>query len=312
MAWPTASLSVAGGTPQLANVNPVVFSQKMITKFYQSSVVPQIATLEYEGEIKDIGSEVEIRGINDAEITDYTKNMDTTPKNVDPTVVSLSINKGHMFFQAIDSVDRLQSDLDYLEKIQEDGNKRIMTKVDDNVFNAAPIYSDAVAANKGATAGVESADINLGVAASGVVFTSANALDIIIERCTVVADEQNWPDDERWITLPSWACARTSNSDIKNASLTGDSKSTLRNSGIIGEINGWMIIKSNSIKKDANSEYHCTFGHKSAFAFAAQVKETTYFKQLERRAGQAVRSIMVYGYKAINTKGIGDLLIKKS
>ncbi len=59
--FPAAVMAVAAGVPQLANVNPVKFSKKMTVKFYQDSLAPKIATTEYEGEIKDMGSEIEIR-----------------------------------------------------------------------------------------------------------------------------------------------------------------------------------------------------------------------------------------------------------
>lgn len=307
------AMNTAAGTPQLAGiVSPSLFSGILTVKYYQLDLVSKIANTNYEGEIKQLGSEVVIRKIGDTTVRPYTKNGVTTMENIQPSKDTLEINKGQYFYGKIDSVDEFQSDMDYAEKYAEDGVQVVRKVVNDDVFAVLP--TTAAAANAGTAAGLESGDIDLGVTGAPLSVTASNILDLIVERAGVVADEQNWPEDERWLVVPAWMAGRLKNSDLKNASVMGDPKSVLRNAGRLGMIDRFEVYATNSIKGaivGAHREFNVTFGHKAAFTFAQQFVETVYFDKLEGTAGKAVRSIMVYGHKTLNPAGIGRMVVRK-
>lgn len=173
------------------------------------------------------------------------------------------------------------------------------------------IYASAHASNKGATAGRKSASFDLGATGAPVVLLAANVIDVIT-RCSCVADEMNWPESGRWMVLPAWMRYLLMNSDLKNASVTGDGKSVLRN-GRIGEVDRWELFMSNnvaSVTDGAFTCYHVVFGHKSGLTFASQMTEMDSLKA-ESTFGTLVRGLNVYGYKVIKTESIGDLYVRK-
>lgn len=302
-------MPVAVNYPQLASVgSPEIWSTKILTKFYAQSVIPQVSNTDYEGEIKKFGCKVKIRTTPDVTVSEYSKGQTLTIQNLLPTVVDLDIDKGLWWYVGIDDVDRFQGDIDYMEDWTGDAAQQQKIKLDTLVL--AAIYADAHASNKGSGAGVISQDINLGVAGTPLAFTAAEALNILIDLGTVF-DEQNVPEDDRAVILPAWACGRIKKSDIKNASITGDGKSTLR-SGRIGEIDRLTIYSSNLLaKSQADNAFHAIGIQKKALCFASQFVENQVFDKLEQRFGRAARGLQVYGYKVLKSEALIDLYIKK-
>jgi hypothetical protein len=208
----------------------------------------------------------------------------------------------------VPDVSKKQSIIDFMNDWSDDAAKQMKIVLERGVY--ADIYTDPAAANTGATAGAISGDINLGSAGAPIQFTTANAIDILVERCSTVLDEQNIPDEDRWIILPAWACARMKNSDLKDASLTGDGKSTLRTS-MIGTVDRFKVFQSNLLYITvADSATNVLFGHKSALTFASQlvVNETL---RAQTTYGDLVRGLQVYGYKVEKDDAIGRAYISK-
>lgn len=174
----------------------------------------------------------------------------------------------------------------------------------------ADIYDDVAAANAGATAGAISASFNLGAATAPVQLTKANILDYIID-CGTVLDEQNCPETGRYLILPAWACGMIKKSDLKDASLTGDGKSIMRN-GRLGIIDRFELFSSNNLYSETDTVlcYHSIFGHKMALTFASQFVKTETLRA-ESTFGDIVRGLKVYGYKVLYPEMIGHLYIRK-
>ena len=306
-------MAVASGYPQLASVgSPEIWSSKILVKFYASSVLAQISNTDYEGEIKKYGCKVHIRTRPDVTVKEYAKGQTLTIQNLEPGKVELDIDRGLWWYIGIDDVDRFQGDINYMEDWTEDAAQQQKIALDTIVL--AAVYSDADAANKGATAGKISADINLGSAGAPFAVTSDNVLDMIID-CGTVWDEQNVPESDRCLVLPAWACARIKKSDLQNASITGDGKSVLR-SGKIGEVDRCSIYSSNlltSVTDSSNKKaWHALGAQKKGICFASQFIENQVFDKLEQQFGSAARGLQVYGFKTLKSECLIDLYIAKS
>ena len=296
-----------GGVPSLSGTFiPQIWSQKLLTKFYLNTVYQEISNTDYEGEIKAYGDEVKIRTTPDITIRDYVKGTNLNYENPTSPNVSLLIDQGHYFAFNLYDVDRHQSDLALMNKWATDGAEQMKIKVDSNILGS--IYANAAATNSGATAGAISGDINLGTAATPLALDKNNIVDAIVDFGTVL-DEQNRPDSDRFVVLPAKACARIKTSELKDASLTGDGKSTLRN-GKVGMLDRFTIYCSNNMSV-ASGKYDVVFGHKSALTFAGQIDNMETLKN-PNDFGDLVRSNFIYGFEVIQPESLGHSVITVS
>lgn len=302
---------VSSGIAQLsAKYIPNLYAMKLLEFFYKSTVFGAIANTDYEGMIKNQGDKVTIRELPSPTITSYVKGQQLNYENLDPTIVDLLIDKGKAWAIAIDSVDKRQSDLDYVEKWAAHASKQLQIDIDKDIL--ADIYTDVHASNAGASAGVTSGDINLGVAGTPLQLTKTNILEVIVD-CGVVLDEQDATDDDRYIVLPSWAVGLLKKSDLKDASMTGDATSVIRN-GLVGQIDTMKVFRSNNIDTTADgggsTAFNCIFGHKVALTFASQMTENETLRN-PNSFGDLLRSLQVFGYKVVKPEALGHLYVKK-
>lgn len=181
-----------------------------------------------------------------------------------------------------------------------DASEQMKIAVDTDVLGTIDDQG-ATAQNSGLYAGRISGDgasvgINLGSSAAPVTVTKANVIDYIIDH-NLVLDEANIPEQGRYLVLPAWMTAMLKKSDLKDASLTGDGTSVLRN-GRIGMIDRTTIYNSNLLPAAAG-KYTIYGGHKSALTFAAQLTKVETLRA-ESTFGDIMRGLMVYGFKVID------------
>jgi hypothetical protein len=304
----TAVYPVAAGQPILSgSYIPTLFSSKMLVEFYESTVFGEISNTDYEGEIKQQGDTVEIRTLPDITINDHAKGQTLTYEAPEPSVVELLIDKGKSWSFRVDLVDLAQSDIKYVNKWAQHAGMTLKTAIDAVILQ--DIYGDAHADNIGATAGAASGTIDLGTTGAAESVTKSNILDYIVD-CGVVLDEQNVPQEGRWIVLPNWACGLIKKSDLKDASITGDGQSILRN-GRIGMIDRFTIYASNQLATYASdSATYSLFGQKEALTFASQVVTVEQMKN-PNAFGDILRGLHVYGYKVVKPEALGVLYMAK-
>lgn len=289
---------------------PHIFSKKTIVKFYENTVIPAISNSDYEGDIKNGGDTVIIQTVPTVVVRDYTKSQVLTFQDLEAPSVTLQINRAKYFAFKMNRVDEKQTLINMMDKASADAAEQMKIVIDrEYLVNVA---SDAAAANQGLTAGIKSVDIDLGVTTDPVVITKVNILDILVD-CATVGDEQNWPDSDRWIVIPPWMAGMIKKSDLKDASLSGDGTSILRN-GKIGSIDRWNIHVSNlytSITDGSNKCYNVLFGHKSATCFASQLTEMEYFDKIETGFGSLMKGLNLFDYKTLKPESMGVLYATK-
>ena len=299
----------AGITSHSGVLNPEVWAGKTLVKFYKATVFAAISNTDYEGEIKSAGDTVHIRTIPDITIRKYSIGQDLTYENPKATVVDLLIDQGYYYGVGINDVNRAQSDMNYVEDWTNDAGEQMGITIDEDILS--DVYADAATANKGATAGAKSESINLGVSGTPLEIDKTNILDVLVD-VGVAMDEQNLPNSGRSIVLPAIFCGLIKKSDLKDASLTGDATSVLRN-GRIGNIDRLTIYMSNQIAttSDTVTVHNCIACHKSALTFASQLVENETLKN-PKDFGDLLRGLQVYGYETIKTEGMFHLYAYKS
>lgn len=285
---------------------PEVWSTTLLVKFYASTVWGEIANTDYEGDIKNVGDKVNIRQTPDVTISDYTKGSTISPENLEAAVVEFPIDKAKYFYFSIDSIDKYQSDIDLLGDWGEDAAQQMKIAIDTDLLGT--VYSQTHASNAGATAGVKTSGFNLGTTAAPVTLTKSNVLDYLMDLGTVL-DEQNVPEDNRWVVIPPWFAGLIKKSELKDASVSGDGTSMMRN-GRLGMIDRFTLYSSNLLAVVTNTT-QVIAGHKKAISFASQITEMEYFEKLERTFGKALRGLNVYGYKVTKSEALALLVCQK-
>jgi hypothetical protein len=287
-----------------------VWSSKLNKKYYKRTVLTAITNTTYEGEIKKQGDKVYIRTIADVTVFDHQKGMTLPKQRPESPDVEMLIDKGKGWNILLDDVDKVQSDIDPLNKFTDDAAKQINISVDASVLGA--VYADADGDNCGSTAGLITNAYDLGSSGSPIQVTATNIIDYIV-MCGGVLDEQNVPDEDRWMVIPSWMAVLLKSSDLKDASMTGDPKSVIR-SGLLGMIDRFVIYQSNSVGNTTDStgfkSYYVLFGSKDAISFANQFTKTESLRSSDS-FDTIVRGLMVYGYKTIKPEALGYMYARK-
>lgn len=328
MAFPVGT-PWAGSNPSPAYTGifiPEIWSGKLVEKFYAATVLGAIANTDYEGEIRNQGDKVKIRTRPTITISNYSSEIDLTVQRPSSTGVDLLIDKGKYFNLALDDVMEIQSDIDLLSTWAEDASEQMKIAVDTDVLGDLSSVSntDLALANRSDNAGAISGDINLGdyggpvfvnaaAQGTGIGDTNANDRAIIdyITDCGQVLDEQNIPETGRWMIIPAWLAARIKRSELKDASLSGDGTSILRN-GRLGMIDRFTIYLSNLLLPIGGyaSDYPILFGTTAALTFASQFTKMETIRS-ERSFSNLLRGLQVYGYKIVNNVAIGRGVVAK-
>ena len=288
---------------------PAVWSGTMVEKFYAATVSSEIANTDYEGDIAGQGDTVIIRTTPDIVISPYTVGERLTYQLPESANVTLSIDQALSFAFAIDSIDKFQSDIDLLSDWTEDAGRRLAIEVDRDCL----AYATANAGQAGATAGAISGDIDLGATTTPRALDSSNVIDWIVDLGTVL-DEDNVPDDERFLILPAKTLGLIKRSDLKDASLAGDAQSISRN-GMVGMIDRFTVYHSNLLPAGvsgglAAGESSVLFGHRSGMTFAGQIQDDKLVHMLNPEShGELVRGLMVYGREVIKPESVGHSVI---
>lgn len=305
------SIAVGSGFPNASGVLiPEIWSGKLLTKFYASTVLGAITNTDYEGEISNHGDKVHIRTVPDVAIYDYTRGTSLKVQTPTNEKVELNIDHAKYFNIHIDDVDKFQSDINYMEAWTRDASTQMKIVQDRHVLGT--VFADAHPANRGATAGLQDGGINLGTVAAPLLVDKTNIIDLLVD-IGVVFDDQNVPEEDRKIVLPNWAVAMIKKSDLKDASLAGDGTSILRN-GRVGMVDRLEIFGSNNLAggKTGNNKYWQAIAcHKSAITWASQIVKAETIKA-ESTFGHLARGLQVYGFKVLKPESLANLCIRKT
>ena len=294
-----------GGANYTGNFIPEVWSSKLIVNFYDATVLTAISNTDYEGEIKSHGDKVQIRTTPELTLRSYQKGMSLQVERPDKPKITLNIDQGEYFAAVEDDVDKVQSDINLLDAWSKDASEKMKIKIDQNVLTG--ILPDVSASNMGATAGRISQNINLGATGSPVQVTKTNVLDYLVDIGTVL-DEANAPESGRWAVIPAWMAGLIKKSDLKDASLTGDSQSVLRN-GRLGMIDRLTLYTSHNLNKVSDGSYQAfsvLAGHKMGLTFASQMTNMESIRA-ESTFGSIIRGLQVYGYKVVKPEALVKL-----
>jgi len=280
----SGSFSFAAGEQHFI---PEVFSKKLQAKFYAQTVLSEVTTNEYEGEISGLGNKVNIRTVPAVTVADYTGSLSYS--DVTSSTIELDINKAKSYAFKVDDILRMQADIDFMNEAAQDAAQNMKIAIEQDVFaNVA--------------AGSSLTDIN----STPADITSSTVLGHILSAGEQL-DDNNIPEDGRFMIVNPAVATLIKQSELRQAYLTGDSVSPLRN-GFIGKIDRFDMYVSNNLSTTSGVTSGL-YGHPKAIAYASQMTNTETVR-LESSFGDGVRGLAVYGYKVILPTAIGEFKLQ--
>jgi hypothetical protein len=305
------SYPVSPGRPNYSgNFIPEIWSGKLIENFYDATVLAAISNTDYEGEIRRYGDTVNIRTMPEITLRSYVKGQTLQVEHPDKPKLQLLIDKGDYFACVEDDIDKIQADVNMMDAWSKDASEKMKIKIDQRVL--VDLLPDVSADNKGATAGAKTASFNLGTTGAPLTVTKDGAggttaiTDLIVDIGTVL-DEANAPESNRFLILPAKACGLIKKSELKDASLSGDGTSLIRN-GRLGMIDRFTIYMSHNLNF-SSGKFDIIAGHKMGFTFATQMTEMETIRS-EQTFGNVVRGLQVYGYKVVKPEALATAVIQ--
>ena len=268
------------GTTSEVNFIPEIFSKLLQAKFYSQSVLPAISNTDYEGEISGQGDKVTIRTVPAVTINDYAGSI--TTQELTTAKVELLIDKAKYYSFKIDDVLAAQADINMLEAASNDAAEGMRVAVETSVLSS--VVTGATTIGSQTTINQNGSDI------LEAILSMAQSLDTL-----------NIPEEGRFIVLSPEFVQILKKSELRQAYLTGDAESPLRN-GRVGMIDRFTVYMSNMLYtpgSGTDSGYtHVLAGHPKAISFASQFTNTET-NRMETTFGDQVRGLKVYGSKVV-------------
>ena len=261
----------------ITNFIPTIWSENLYSQLDKKYIAAKHCNRDFDGEISEKGSVVNIVGVGEIDVFDYTSDTDMSdPQVLSDTLRALTIDQAKAFNFQIDDIDRAQCTPKLMNEAMKVAASALANAADRHIFS---LYSDASTTITEASASVENIIDHI-IKARTVLFSNnvSDASDIVIEVSPAVAA----------LILKAKIELSTDNTDA------------LEN-GCIGSIGGCKIFVSNNIQTEEKSgvNYHkCIARTKRAIAYAEQLSEIVAYRP-EKRFADAVKGLHLYGAKVV-------------
>lgn len=263
---------------------PEIWSTNMLARYYEETLTPQLVNTDYEPEIKNYGDTVHIRRKPEITLYDYSIGVNLQRQVVLDEQIEFLIDKGSYWNVPVDDVQKRQSDVRWVEALEENAVTQQKRYVDQQVFGS--IYADVDANNVLASAAV-----------------SANSWPVVLSDMMVKLDEGFCPMEGRWLLVPYWAGGQIMlNPTFVSAEKMGDSKSMIR-AGSFGNLYNFKIFRTPNLPT-VGGYLQLEFGAPTAVTFGTQFQKPETLRNPDA-FGDLVRGIQIFGFKTVQNKHLG-------
>ncbi|HTK37874.1 MAG TPA: hypothetical protein VL325_05230 [Pyrinomonadaceae bacterium] len=277
---------------------PTVWAARLLVALEKALVYGQtnVCNHDYEGEILEARNTVKIGSIGDVTIGSYDKNTNISdPEVLADSEQTLLIENAKFFNFYVDSVDRAQQNVNVMDEAMRRSAWGLRQEAD--AFLAATMAAAVTETN------------TIGSVATPELPTKANAYEYLVDLGTKL-DEANVPIAGRFVIVPAWFHGLLLKDDrfVKVGSRRSD---TILANGEVGDAAGFAILKSNNVPNTTGAKYKIIAGHSIATTYAEQIIDLHTYKP-EKRFGDAVKGLHVYGAKVVQPNALAMLIADKS
>lgn len=277
---------------------PTVWAARLLVALDKALIYGQanVCNRDYEGEVRASGNTVKIGSIGDVTVDDYVKDSDINdPETLSDTAQTLDIDQAKYFNFSVDSIDRAQQNVNVLDEAMRRASWSLRDKAD--TFLATAMFGAIQSTN------------TIGSVGTPKVPTKDDAYEYLVDL-GVLLDESNTPIDGRFVIVPAWFHGLLLKDDRFVHAGTRRSDAALAN-GEVGEAAGFSILKSNNVPNVTGAKYKIIAGHSIATAYVEQIVDVQTYKP-EKRFGDGVKGLHVYGGKVVRPTALACLIASKS
>lgn len=255
-----------------------------------------VCNRDYEGEVRASGNTVKIASIGDVTVDDYTKDTDIgDPETLTDAEQTLLIDQAKFFNFYVDSIDRAQQNVNALDEAMRRASWSLRDYAD--TFLAGIMEAAVLTGNK------------IGSTGTPKVPTKDDAYEYLVDL-GVLLDEANVPIEGRFVVVPAWFHGLLLKDERFVKAGTRRSDIAIRN-GEVGEAAGFSILKSNNVPNTTGEKYKILAGHSIATSYVEQIVDVQTYKP-EKRFGDAVKGLHVYGGKVVRPTALAMLIANKA
>jgi hypothetical protein len=285
----------------LSNFIPNVWSARLLENLNNAHVFANVCNRDYQGDITGIGDTVKINSIGHVTIGSYTKNTNMSAvETMTDAQTTLSIDTAKYFNFQIDDIDSAQTKPKVMDAAMRDAAWGLAESIDDLL---AALHSSATAGNKQGSTGSPTVGGSL---------TAGSTLYDLVVNMAIKLDESNTPRNSRWVIVPPWAYGvMLKDSRFVNSTDMGNQ---IRTNGLIGRVAGFDVYMSNNVVSGgtASTDYHAIMaGYPGAISYAEQITSVEVYRP-ELRFADAVKGLLVCGYKLVRPDNIAVLYAKSA
>jgi len=273
---------------------PVIYSQKVQKFFRTASVVEDITNTDYAGEIENFGDTVNIIKEPTISVSSYTRGGQINIQNLADDQLQLVVDQANAFAFKVDDIEERQSHVNWESLATSSGAYALKDSYDENVIAA-------MVSGAGTTVGSDGSGTDTGFG------TSEEDPANILANAAKRLHGADVPTDNRWFlgTPEFYEQLGNSSAKLMDASVTGDSKSPLRNGNVLeGRVNGFKLYMTNNFAASTTSNYYkVLYGHMSSTATANAIAKTEVVRDPDSFA-DIVRGLHVFGRKVLRSTAL--------
>ena len=295
--------SVAGQTNSF--FLPAVYSKKVLNFFRKASVAEAITNTDYEGEISAFGDSVRIIKEPVISVSAYTRGSDTTATKLTDQEISLVVDTANAFKFIVDDIETSMSHVNFKEVAASSAAYALRDAFDAAVIAAG--FAGLSASSPDHTLGTDSAThLGAGVydGSGAVGLDVTDPLDLLAKFARLL-DEQNVPEEGRWVVAPPSFYEELSQSGSKLLSVDFNAgQGSIRN-GLVtsGLLRGFSMYKSNNVAAPSSADGKILAGHMSAICTAQTITSTEVIRDPDS-FGDICRGLHVFGVKVLRDEAL--------
>jgi len=295
--------SVAGQTNSY--FLPAIYSKKVLNFFRKASVAEAITNTDYEGEISAFGDSVRIIKEPVISVSSYTRGSNTTATKLTDQEVNLVVDTANAFKFIVDDIETSMSHVNFKEVAASSAAYALRDAFDTAVIAAG--FTGVSTSSPDHTLGTDSAThLGAGVydGSGAVGLDVTDPLDLLA-RMAKLLDEQNVPEEGRWIVAPPSFYEQLSQSGSKLLSVDFNAgQGSIRN-GLVtsGKLRGFSMYKSNNVATPSNADGKLLAGHMSAICTAQTITSTEVIRDPDS-FGDICRGLHVFGVKVLRDEAL--------
>lgn len=343
------AFSAASGWTNLPNgsFSPTIYSKKVLKTYRKTAVAEAITNTDYFGEISAFGDSVKIILEPEITVVPYARGAKVVPQDLEDSDFTLTVDRANYFAFRVDDIETSQSHVNWEELASNRAAYKMAQAIDRDILGYLSGYELATPSSTTWTArtsavGTKSrsdadSDELLAIhkltkdefSTSG---TGTNSIPVgvqgtyditplqLLNRFKRLLDEQNVPEDGRWVVLdPVFIeLLNDENSKLVNNDYASGQNAggQLRNGQITaGKIRGFSVYESNNLPligtgpsvvstTGSSTNYGVIVaGHMAAAATAQQLTKTEKLRATDT-FGDIVRGMHLYGRKILKSESL--------